>query len=193
MHGADDICLAQELVRDELPRPNSDSERDAAVGDCRSFGQAPEVANFPFRRFCFQWVPLRSDPGVGDVEVLQKRQHQDCVAHGVTVVHVPLVRQAHVSPQRVPRVMSTSELFWPTKQEICQFLQSGRVVRLESFTPIQGRVPAACCAAVLPRVSAATMPGARLHSRVPSISPCSAPRSFGIGERPSYSTKDRFR
>ena len=34
VHCADDICLAQELVRDELPRPNSDSERDAAVRDC---------------------------------------------------------------------------------------------------------------------------------------------------------------
>ena len=32
VHCADDNCLAQELVRDKLPRPNCDSERDAAVG-----------------------------------------------------------------------------------------------------------------------------------------------------------------
>ena len=49
-----------------------------------------------------------------------------------------------------------------------------------SSTPIQGRVPAACREAMLPR--AATMPRARLHSRGPSTSPCSAPRSLGIGE-----------
>ena len=30
----DDTCLAQELVRDELPRPNSNSECDATVGHC---------------------------------------------------------------------------------------------------------------------------------------------------------------
>ena len=52
----------------------------------------------------------------------------------------------------------------------------------ESFTPIQGRVPATCRAAMLPRVSAATSPRVRLQSREPSTSPCSAPRSFDTGE-----------
>ena len=86
MHCADDICLAQELVRDKLPRPNSDSERDAAVGDCRGFGQAPHVANYPLGwrciqifhvvdDFCFQRVSLSSESSVGDVEVLERRQH----------------------------------------------------------------------------------------------------------------------
>ena len=41
VHCTDDVCPAQELVRDELPRPNSDSERDVAISDCRGFGQAP--------------------------------------------------------------------------------------------------------------------------------------------------------
>ena len=36
-------------------------------------------------------------------------------------------------------------------------------------------------------------PRARLHPREPSTSPCSAPRSYGIGESPSCSTWDRFR
>ena len=43
-HCTDDVGLAQELVCDELPRPNRDSERDAPVSDCRGFGQAPDVA-----------------------------------------------------------------------------------------------------------------------------------------------------
>ena len=46
VHGADDVCLAQELVRD------SDSERDAAVGDCRGFGHALHVANSPLGWRC---------------------------------------------------------------------------------------------------------------------------------------------
>ena len=84
VHCTDDFCLAQELVRHDLPKPNSSSERDAAVSDCRGFGQALDVANFPLKRccvqvvhvvddFCFQWVPLSSDSGVGGVEVLKKR------------------------------------------------------------------------------------------------------------------------
>ena len=114
-----------------------------------------------------------------------------------TTVHVPLVRQASVFLQRVPQVTSTSELFW---LEVCRFLLKSRVVCLESLcssakssTPTQGRVPAACRAATLPRTSAANMPKARLHSGEPSTSPCSAPRSFGIGGSPSCSTKDKFR
>ena len=53
---ADDICLAQELVRDELPRPDSNSECDATGVNCEGFGQAPDVANFPLRRCCVQVV-----------------------------------------------------------------------------------------------------------------------------------------
>ena len=90
VHCADDICLAQELVRDELRRPDSNCECVAAGGRCGSFGQAPGLANFPLRRCCvqvvhvvddfrFQWVPLSSDSSIGKVEVLKKRQHQDWV------------------------------------------------------------------------------------------------------------------
>ena len=121
-----------------------DSERDAAVDDCKGFGQAPHVTNSPLRRCCvqvvhaendlrFQWVPLSSDSGLGNVEVLGKRQHQDWVAHDVTIVLVPLVCQASAFLKHVPRIMSTCELFWPTKQKICRFLQSGRVVHSESL------------------------------------------------------------
>ena len=34
VHGTGDVCPAQELVCDELPRPNRDSERDAAASQC---------------------------------------------------------------------------------------------------------------------------------------------------------------
>ena len=55
VHCADDICLAQELVRYELPRPDSDSaERVAAVGDCRGFGPGSGRRQFSTR------VALRS-------------------------------------------------------------------------------------------------------------------------------------
>ena len=47
MHRSDDVCLAQELVRDELPRSNSDSNCDATVGNCGGFGHAPHVTNSP--------------------------------------------------------------------------------------------------------------------------------------------------
>ena len=49
VHCSDDICLAQKLVREELPRPNSDSERDATEGNCRGFGQAAHVADSPLK------------------------------------------------------------------------------------------------------------------------------------------------
>ena len=62
-----------------------------------------------------------------------------------------------------------------------------------SSTPIHGRLPAACRPPMGRRVSAATIPKARLHSRGPSTSPCSAPRSFGVGGSPSCSTWDRIR
>ena len=85
------------------------------------FGHVPHVTNSPLKwrciqivhvvnDFCFQWVPLRSDSGVGDVEILQKRQHQDWVAHDVTVFHVPLIRQASVFLQHVLGIMGTSVL-----------------------------------------------------------------------------------
>ena len=63
MHCSNDVLLTQELVRDELPRFNSDSECDASSGDYRGFGHD----------FRLQWFPLCSDSGVGDVEVLQKQ------------------------------------------------------------------------------------------------------------------------
>ena len=68
--------------------------------------------------FRFQWVPLSSDSGVGNVEVLQKSQHQDWVAHSVTIVHEPLIRQASALLQRVLRIMGTGVLFW-VMLEVC--------------------------------------------------------------------------
>ena len=151
--------------------------------------------------FRFQWVPFSSDPGIGNIEVLQKGQHQDVVAHDVTVA--PLIRQACVFLQRVPRVMSTGELFWATKLEVCQPCNLAAWSAWSccspagSFTPTQGRVPAPCRAAMLPRASTATIPRARLHSSRPSTSPCwrtsilghwRDPFLFNKGHVPMFST-----
>ena len=56
VHCTDDFCLVQELVRDELPRSDSNSECDATVCNCRGLGQAPDVASFPLKRCCVQVV-----------------------------------------------------------------------------------------------------------------------------------------
>ena len=187
---SDDVCLAQELVRDELPRSNSDSESHATVSNCGGFGHFRHVANSPLRKrcvqiihvvddFCFQWVPLRSDSGDDD-EVLQQRQHQDWVAHDVTVVHVPLI---------------SAKLFRPTKPENCRFLQPGCVVRLQTLflcrivhaNPMKGPPCLPCgnassCLSCQPHRGPGCTPGARQRPL------CSAPRSFGIGEIHSCST-----
>ena len=83
VHCSNDVCFAQELVRDVLSWSDSDSECDASSGD---FGHVLHVASPPLKRrciqvvqavndFCFLWVPLRSD--FGDVEFLQVVRHQD--------------------------------------------------------------------------------------------------------------------
>ena len=69
---------------------NSNSERHATVGNCRGFGHAPHVTYSPLG-----WV-----------------------THDVTVIHVPLIRQASAFLQRVLRVVSTGELFWAAKLEV---------------------------------------------------------------------------
>ena len=71
------------------------------------------------------------------------------------VIHVPLIRQTSAFLQRVLRVMGAGEFFWATKLEVC----CRCCTSAGSLTPIQGRVPTACRAAVLLRVSAAANPG----------------------------------
>ena len=82
------VCFSQDLLRDILSGSDSDSECDASSGNCGDFGHVLHVADPPLRRrciqvvrvvddFCFLKVPLRSDFGVGDVEFLQERRHQE--------------------------------------------------------------------------------------------------------------------
>ena len=107
-------AFAQELARDVLSRSHSDSECVASSGNCGDFGHVLHVADPPLKRrciqvvhvvdgFCFLGVPLRSDFGVGNVDVLQKKYHQDRVTHDVAVIHVPQVSQASVFLQRMRR------------------------------------------------------------------------------------------
>ena len=105
--------------------------------------------------FRFQWFPLCSDPGIGSVEVLERRQHQDWVTHNVAIVRVTLICQDSVFLQHVPRVMSTSELFRPTKLENCRFLQPGRVSAWSR-----------CSSAANPRKGARRLPGGNASSHL---------------------------
>ena len=79
------------------------------------FACAPARAasrSFMANDFCVQWVPLCSGSGVGDVEILQERRHQDRVTHNVAVIRVPLIRQASAFLHRVLRVVGTDKLLW---------------------------------------------------------------------------------
>ena len=74
----------------------------------------------------------------------------------VTVIH-SVVGQASVLLQRMPWVMSTGELFWPTKLGICRFLQSDRAVRMESlFLCRVGHAKPRNCARHLPCCNASS-------------------------------------
>ena len=58
-------------------------------------------------------VSFRSNFGIGDLEFLQVRRHQDRVTQNVAVVHVPQVRQASVFLQRVLRVVGSGDFSGP--------------------------------------------------------------------------------
>ena len=128
VRGSDDVCLAQELVRDKLPRPNRNSERDAAVGDCKVLAKlrtSPILHSGGAASRSFTWWTtsvfrgFRSAPTpvLATSKSWRKYNTRIGMAHDVTVIHVLLVRQAFVCLQRVPRIMSTGELFWHTKLE----------------------------------------------------------------------------
>ena len=93
------------------------------------------------------------------------------MAHNVTVVHVPLIRQASVFLQRVLRIMGTCVLFWAPKLEVCCFLQFGRMVCLQSLflcrviqrQSKEGCPPLAARQCFL--ASAATIPRTKLQRR----------------------------
>ena len=53
---SNDVCLAQELVRHELPWPDSNSECDASSGNFGYFGHVVHVADPPLKRRCIQVV-----------------------------------------------------------------------------------------------------------------------------------------
>ena len=83
VHCSNDVCFAQELLRDVLSWSDSDSKCDASSGNCGDFGHIPYVTNSPLGRRCIQVVhvvddlrlqrvPLRSDFGVGDIEFPQE-------------------------------------------------------------------------------------------------------------------------
>ena len=133
---ANSVCGSwQSWTRSCIARMTSALPKSWSAMNCRDptatggFGQAPHVANFPPRRccvqvvhivnyFCFQWVPLRSNFGVGDVKFLQEGRHQDRVTHDVAVIHVPQVCQASIFLQCMLRVVGIGKLFWAAKLEV---------------------------------------------------------------------------
>ena len=131
---------------------------------------------------------------------MKEGRHQDRMEEGVTVINVPKTRWAFIFLESMRSVVSTSEFLGPTQLKIGDSLHLGsvfsacrRCISEESSTPIHARFPVATWAATRPRVSAATNPKAKLHSKGPSTSPCSAPRSLGIRRKPSSCTWDKFR
>ena len=89
MHRSNDVCFAQEVVREKLSESDSDSECDASGSSCGN--HALHVVGPPLSRRCIQVVheaddacllggPLRSDFGVGDITFLQEGRHQDRVS-----------------------------------------------------------------------------------------------------------------
>ena len=89
--------------------------------------------------------------------------------------------------------------FLTTKLEGLKLVYSALVLTSETCTssslcePSHGTMPVACCPAQCNRPSAATMPGAKLHSEGQSTSPCSVSRSLGKDATPTCSRKERVR
>ena len=144
VHRSDDVCLAQDLVRDGLPRSNSGSEGDASIGNFGRVGHFTHVTHSPLG-----WRHMQT------VHVVDE----------LLFVHVPLICQAstYSATHAAGRWQGCAFLgrqagslltpaFW------LRGLLADAVPLQRSFTPVQGRVPAACRAAVLPRVSTATFP-----------------------------------
>ena len=108
-----------------------------------------------------------------------------------TIIKVPEVSKASVFLQCMPRIVCSDGFSEPPSWKFwsgCILLRCSSCslpTAASSCAPTQERVPAASCPATTHR--------AKLHSRGPSTSPCSAPRSFGYGGISSCSTKERTR
>ena len=141
VHSSNDVCLCQELVRDELSRSFSDSECDSPSCYCGDLGHVLHVTNSPLRRYCTQVVHVVDDFRflrvsfcsnfrIGVVEFLQVRRHQDRVTHNVTIVHVPPVRQASFFLQSTTWIVSSGEFSRITQLKIGDSLHSDCVFSL---------------------------------------------------------------
>ena len=156
--------------------------------------------NFPLRWCCtqvlhvvnhfrFLWVSFCSNFRLGAVEFMHVRRHQGRVTLDVTIIHVPQVRQASIFLQSMSWIVSSGEFFRSNQLKIGDSLHPDCVFSLQGAACLRGRQLQstegcldACWASTRPRVSATTSPRAELHLRRPSASPCSAPRSLGIGD-----------
>ena len=124
---------------------------------------------------------------------MEKDQHW--MAQDVTIIKVPEVCWASFVLQITPRIIFSCELFWVTNLDVLELVHPSPMFSMPPFctspsalAPTKAKIRAACCSATCCRVPDATTPRATLQSRGPSTSPCSAPRSFGVGLALSCST-----
>ena len=61
VHCSNDVCLAQERVRDVLSRSDSDSKCDASSGHSGNVGHFLHVVDFPLKRRCNRVVRVVDD------------------------------------------------------------------------------------------------------------------------------------
>ena len=61
VHCSNDVCFAQELVRELRSRSDRDSECDAPSGNCGDSGHVLHVRNPPLKRRCIQVVHVTDD------------------------------------------------------------------------------------------------------------------------------------
>ena len=103
VHCSDDICLAQELVRDELTGPPQ--RQRAWCFEQPLLRQRPRQLSIQVGLrpddFCFLRVSLCSNFVVCVIKFMKVGRHQDRMAEDVTVINVPEVRQASIFLQSV--------------------------------------------------------------------------------------------
>ena len=125
VHCSEDVCFAQELVRDVLWRFNSDSECDASSGNGGDFGHVLHVTDPPpLKRRCIQVVHAVDDfyfLGFRPAPTLALATSNSCWKDGTKIGPSSMYHKSAKPPfflQRMLRVVSTSKLLRAAKLEV---------------------------------------------------------------------------
>ena len=102
-HCPSDVCLGHELVRNDrghtatlsvvLPAVTVETVASFRTSSILPFGRCCIQVSHETDDFRFLRVSFRSNFGIGVIEFVQVKRHQDGVTHDVTIIHVPKVRQ----------------------------------------------------------------------------------------------------